>query len=825
MAARRTSTLLRLGGRSALVGLTTAGVLFVLAAVLPGFDITGIWDGVAPAVLAAVAISLVNAVVWPLVLRVVLGLVVLSFGLGAFVLNALLVWGALELVPGVRVSSLPVAALVTVVASAASAAAAGTLPLGRDAADLRALRQAERRSRSGLPVRPLALSRGRLHVSQVGAQRSAARIEAAGRTVPAPLLPSRIPGPEVPGMVLVQVDGLSTAALRRAVAAGRVPYLERELRTRRLVVHRWDTGVASQTAASQCGLLFGDASDVPAFRWLEKESGRVVVANRPEGAALMEGRLSDGRGLLHADGAVSATLVSGDAGYAILTMSVAGQRKGRLGTGYGGYFTDPARAIRTAWSFPAEIGREVLASLRARWAGHGPLIHRGGYYPLLRALTTIVARDVAVQSVLDHVLAGRSVVYADLLGYDEVAHHSGLTAPDTMAVLQDLDARIARIAATAALVRRPYRLVLLSDHGQTPTRPFRDVFGVTLVDTVRLACGLPLADRSARRRLERRPGAGLEASWSVSAALAEVPAAALRGRAGSRLLDADARRASGGESDPEEQVVTLASGGLGLVSFPRVPGRLTHDQVVELFPGLLPALRAHPGIGFVVVATAATPAPEAGDDTGDRTGAGAGSPAGAGAAPDPWPVVLGASGLRRLGPPAAPGTPPDGGRGSDVVEGVDPLGPWGGDAAAWSLRRAARFRHAPDVLVQAAFDPGVPGGQFSFEDFAASHGALGGEQNDAFVLAPPDLAGPGGPLRGGESVHRLLRGWLGRLGHPAFALDVPAAEPAQPAPAPAGAVPAPAGAVPAPDGPHRPRVRVPPGGDDRDLDRDLHRGR
>jgi len=784
VAARRTITVARLGGRSALVGLTTAGVLFLLAAVLPGFDIIGMWDGTEPAVLAALAISLVNAVVWPLVLRVALGLVVLSFGLGAFVLNALLVWGALELVPGVRVASLPIAALVTVVASGASAAAASSLPLGRDAADLRTLRLAERRSRSDLPVRPLGLHLTRVHVSQARAQRSAARIAAADRSGPGPdgpaprLRPARPAtepgGAEVPGVVVVQVDGLSGAALLRAVAAGRVPFLERELRTGRLVLHRWDTGVASQTAASQCGLLFGDATDVPAFRWLEKETGQVVVANRTDGAALMEDRLSDGHGLLHADGAVSATLVSGDAGYAILTMSVAGRRKGRFGIGYGGYFTDPVHAVRTVLGFLAEVVREVVAAIRQRGAKREPRVNRGGYYPLIRALTTIVTRDVTVQSVLDHVLAGRSVVYADLLGYDEVAHHSGLEEPDTLAVLQSLDARIARIAATAALVRRPYRLVVLSDHGQTPTRPFRDVFGVTLGDTVRLACGLPLADRTARRRLERRTAAGPEASWSVSAALAEVPAAALRGRAASRLLDADDRRARAGEPDPAAQVVTLTSGGLGLVSFPQVPGRLTGDQVGELFPGLVPALRAHPGVGFVVVATAATP-----------TGAG-----------DPWPVVLGAAGVRHLGPPAPAGTAPDGGPGADRVEGVDPLAPYGGNAAAWSLRRAARFAHAPDVLVQAAFDPATPGGQFSFEDFAASHGALGGEQNDAFLAAGADLPVRAAQLRGAESVHLVLRDWLGRLGHPAFAADT---EPAEPEP------------EPEPDSGRR-RVAVPAGG-------------
>lgn len=773
MRRRLTGTVVRLVGRSALVGLTTAVVLILLAAALPGFTIRGRWDGAGPALLAALVFVLVNAIVWPLVLRVALGVVVVTFGLGAFLLNALLVWGGLALVPGVHLGSLQVAVAVTVLAPAASAAAASRLPLGRDAADLRTLRAGERRSRSRLPVRVGRLRVGLVRVRErrvreartghVGGPRSAARIAAAGRDDRDSRAAAAAPplaGPDVPGMVLLQIDGLSGAALQRAVAAGRMPFCERELQTDRLLLHRWDTGIASQTAASQCGLLFGDDSDIPAFRWLEKETGKVLVANRSEGAQAIEDRHSDGRGLLHADGAVSGTLVSGDAGYAIVTMSVAGTRKGRIGTGYGGYFADPARAARTALSFPAEVARELWAAAAQRWRGVQPRVHRGGYYPLLRALTTIITRDVTVQSVIDHVLAGRSVVYTDLLGYDEVAHHSGVGAPDTLAVLQDLDRRIARIAAVAAAVSRPYRLVVLSDHGQTPTRPFRDVFGLTLLDTVRLASGLAPADRGARRRLAERRAAGPEASWSVSAALAERPEAA-RPRTAARIVEADERRGAAEQSAPSDPVVVLASGGLGLVSLTEVPGRATRAEVDALVPGLLPALRAHPGIGFVVVATATGAGPA--EDGPPGGGPAGGGPAGPADGPDPWPVVLGAAGSRRLAPV---------GREDDVVDGVDPLIAFGGDAAAWSLRRACRFRHAPDVLIQAATDPAT-GLQFTFEDFAASHGALGGEQNDAFVLAPPDLPGPpsGAVLRGGVAVHLLLRRWLALLGHPAFADD------------------------------------------------------
>ena len=45
----------------------------------------------------------------------------------------------------------------------------------------------------------------------------------------------------------------------------------------------------------------------------------------------------------------------------------------------------------------------------------------------------------------------------------------------------------------------------------------------------------------------------------------------------------------------------MASGCLGLVTFPREPGRVTLERIEEICPRLVPTLAGHPGIGFVLV--------------------------------------------------------------------------------------------------------------------------------------------------------------------------------------------------------------------------------
>ena len=48
-------------------------------------------------------------------------------------------------------------------------------------------------------------------------------------------------------------------------------------------------------------------------------------------------------------------------------------------------------------------------------------------------------------------------------------------------------------------------------------------------------------------------------------------------------------------------------------------------------------------------------------------------------------------------------------------------------------------------------------------------GGLGGAQSFAFMVVPADLPLPPGGLVGAETAHRMLRGWLARLGHEAYA--------------------------------------------------------
>ncbi|WP_345052710.1 phage holin family protein [Streptomyces rameus] len=676
-------------GRSVVVWAVSTVTMLALAGLLPDFRLQSA-DGdsatriAVTAACGAGAFGILSAVVWPLLVRLLLLVPAFVLGLLVFFLNGSLLLLALRVNPSGRGEAAPETAVIVAAVMSAVASATG----------------------AALAVRDDETYRRRLH-----------RLATRGRR-------ARPPCPTAPGLLCVQLDGVGHDVLTDAVGKGLMPTVARWMSTgdgarpaaggappsHRLTP--WRTDWSSQTGASQLGILHGSTFDVPAFRWYEKDRGEVMVCNRPTSAVELQRRAvlrtGDG-GLLSVDGASRGNLFSGGAGEQALVLSIAARRRTRANrsrAGYFAYFCDPANAVRTALSFVAEVAREIGQSTRARLKGQRPRVGRGGLYPLIRAFATVVERDVVVAAVMGDMLAGRTAVYADLVAYDEVAHHSGPRSRDAEKVLRRLDRCLALLEGVAEQAPRPYRIVVLSDHGQSPGETFRARYGLTLGDLVRAGCGLHVPRRAERTR------SGAEARAAVRAALR-------------RPVEENGehhRPARGSEP------IVLASGNLGLVSFPDVPHRMTKEEIDARHPALLSTLANHPGIGFLLV----------------RSEAHGG-------------VVLGAYGAEI---PLA---------GLDDDSG--PLARFG-PGAADAVRRTHSFPHTADIMVNSAHDP-ADGEVLAFEEQIGSHGGLGGAQSRPFLLWPRDLSAPvedGAELAGAEHVHRVLRRWLGELDGPRIPL-------------------------------------------------------
>jgi uncharacterized membrane protein YvlD (DUF360 family) len=498
---------------------------------------------------------------------------------------------------------------------------------------------------------------------------------------------------DAPGILFLEIDGLALPILRDAMRDGSAPNLARLLSDDDYALTEWETDLSSQTGASQAGILLGSNVDIPAFRWVDKPTGRVMTCSAPDDCAAIEKRLATGIGLLANGGASRGNLLSGEADEVILTVSRIDAEK-KSNPGYRAFLANGFNVTRALALFVWELVLEWTAAIRAIRRDVRPRGHRGGKYPFIRAAVCVVIRDLIVFGVLTDMMRGRPAVYATFSSYDEVAHHSGLQRADTLEALRKLDQQIGRIARARRYAPRPYEVVVLSDHGQTQGATFKQRNGYGLDE---------LVERSLARGDVAEFGGGDEQEAAVGNALEDAMGRD-QGGAGAKL--------------DEPGAVVLGSGNLGLVYLMDSGDRMTMEEIDERHPKLLPALRDHPHIGWLLVRSS-------------ERGA----------------VVLGGGGSeRRLA---------DG-----AVSGDDPLADFSPRAAA-HLARTDGFEHVADVMVGAFYDPDLDE-SCAFEELISFHGGLGGPQTRPFILHPQHLPLPPEPIVGAEAVHGLLRDWRAR---------------------------------------------------------------
>ena len=556
-----------------------------------------------------------------------------------------------------------------------------------------------------------------------------------------------------PGLVILQADGLSHDVMAHAIRAGRVPVMSRWLRDGSHQLGHWTALLPSTTPASQAGILHGNNDGIPNFRWYEKETGLMLVANHPEDATVIESRITNGEGLLSPGGASVGNLFTGDAPRTFMVMSRIKSKEGGLGESraFATFFISPYNYLNMIGRFLAEVIKENIQSRRQARAGIVPRMHRGFPYPWVRAATNVALRALGTTLVTQEMWRGTPVIYLDYTDYDEIAHHSGPERPESLDALDGVDREIGVLEKVAANAPRPYKFVILADHGQSLGQTFLQRYGVTIQDVVRSLMGGQASVEAATAQVEdwgqvnafltqvnqtkgvtgaisraatRNSSKGGVVNIGASQTAVEMTPAGERigkrdeeGKAGAAAGTAGATTAEDGSSAAPAELVVVAGGNLALIYFTARKTRLTLEEIDELYPELVEALANHPGVGVLMVRSR-----------------------------DHGLLLVGKDGINFV----------DEGR----VEGKDPMAPYGEYGVA-GFKRLDGIAHVGDIAVISLFVEET-GEIAAFEELIGAHGGLGGPQTKPFLLFPSDWELDLGPLVGAPMVYQQLRRWMER---------------------------------------------------------------
>ena len=356
------------------------------------------------AIIIVVAFTIANAILWPVFRRFMMKYIILTFGIGALVLNSLIFYIATYFIPGVYVGFYSFWQVPIVMAIFTTFITNITNTSYYDSYVKTILRYAIKRKSTD--------------------------------------------DKKYPGAIMLEIDGLSFSTLKKAIDNGVMPTLKKWLEEETHVLKEWETDLSSQTGASQAGILHGNNQDIVAYRWVEKENdNRIMVSGKLSHAPEIEKRISNGEGLL-VNGLSIANMFSGDSKLSALTSSRLKSISRIYNKTLHTVFLESYNFQRIFVLFLWDIILELKSQLMHRIRNIQPRLRRTIVYAAIRAGANVVLREATTEILTSEMFRGEiDTAYATFMGYDEVAHHSGVEDDDVWGVLKQIDVQIARLTS------------------------------------------------------------------------------------------------------------------------------------------------------------------------------------------------------------------------------------------------------------------------------------------------------------------------------------------------------------------------------------------
>jgi type I phosphodiesterase/nucleotide pyrophosphatase len=358
------------------------------------------------------------------------------------------------------------------------------------------------------------------------------------------------------GLVVVHLDGLSHGRLGLALERGHMPFVQTLIDKEGYEVLSYRCGVPSTTPFAQAGILYGDNSEIPSYRWWDKDAGLLVAFGKGSTFSRVADRYFAGRQPLTAGGACIAALYRAGATDRFGPPYEERHRPDQYDAGgrvIAAFLLNPVTLYFWIRHGGLALFRIASEYLRARFSRR----RTADVFVIADIYHEVVVHHLTRFALLQAMDEGLPIIYACFYTYDEASHAFGPTDPNTLRVLRHIDSTI-RFAAARRQANRAgveYEVVVLSDHGQVETIPFVSADGESFGQ--KIAGFLP--DHVVTEHRGRQFGTG--------------------GR----------------------RVEITYSGGLAHMYFADVPGRMDAAAIAARYPGLIEKIAGLDRVGLVMV--------------------------------------------------------------------------------------------------------------------------------------------------------------------------------------------------------------------------------
>ncbi|QEG20433.1 endonuclease/exonuclease/phosphatase family protein [Mariniblastus fucicola] len=294
-------------------------------------------------------------------------------------------------------------------------------------------------------------------------------------------------GSAEPGLILIQIDGLSQPELEQAIERGRMPFVKSLLDRENYVTHTMYSGLPSSTPAVQAELHYGIETVVPAFGFRDHRNGQLVRMFANDIARDIEETMQKQTTGLLAGGASYANIYSGGAEESHFCATSFGWNE-FLNT------VNPLKILLVMllnfWMFVRVAALMVVEFFLASYDFVAGLFSGKQFWQELimipaRVVVVVLLRELVTIGTCYDASRGLPVIHLNMLGYDEQAHRRGPHSAFARWTLKGIDRAIKRIWNTAHLgAGREYDVWVFSDHGQEETEPYELLHGKRIQQVV-----------------------------------------------------------------------------------------------------------------------------------------------------------------------------------------------------------------------------------------------------------------------------------------------------------------------------------------------------